>query len=469
MDAIKKISPVAIKQAILKATSSKHSDTLPPNDLDLGNCHKVGRRTRQVVSLKTTDTEQPKKTKKIPTKGKARGKKKPDDTPELHADSDEEVGDTWQCSGCKTEGDQQGIECERCSKWFCLKCQDASAELLGILNSWRCLHWYCDGCESLAKQAVADSMLGNSLSAKLEHVIEQKVTKVVQKAVEKVDKATKQMESFMETTSELSKKSYATVAAIKAQSNQTPVNQAGNPPSQGVVPPARVVEAVDELVDRERRKNNIIIRGIPELKDGTPEERSTHDHNKTNQMMQELKIGQVTITKSVRIGKRVTGKDRMLLLTIDDFATKKRILGEAKNLRKSNQWEGVFISPDLTPSEREEGKKLRDELRTRRARGERVIIRRGRIVPTETDITDRRPAQPSPNPTVTPPAQQTNTHSPRPGPSSEADATTSTEQRDHADNQKREASRVIAREPAGVVHSTHVESSSSDESDEEEH
>ena len=144
-------------------------------------------------------------------------------------------------------------------------------------------------------------------------------------------------------------------------------------------------------------------------------------------------------------------------------------MGEAKNLRKSEQWKGVYISPDLTPSEREEGKKLRDELKARRARGEQVIIRRGRIVPTETDAVDHRPAQPNPKPTVIAPAQQTNTHSPRPGPSSATDIPTSVEQGDQTNNQVTHVSRTRTQQPTADIQSTHEVSSSSGESDEEEH
>ena len=37
------------------------------------------------------------------------------------------------------------------------------------------------------------------------------------------------------------------------------------------------------------------------------------------------------------------------------------------------------FTPDLTPKERDAGKKLRDELRARRQKGEEVMIRGGKI------------------------------------------------------------------------------------------
>ena len=53
----------------------------------------------------------------------------------------------------------------------------------------------------------------------------------------------------------------------------------------------------------------------------------------------------------------------------------------AKNLRNSNTYKKVFISPDLLPKEREVNKLLHQELKRRKEAGEvNLIIRRGKII-----------------------------------------------------------------------------------------
>ena len=53
----------------------------------------------------------------------------------------------------------------------------------------------------------------------------------------------------------------------------------------------------------------------------------------------------------------------------------------APQLRGSDKWGNIYITPDLTPAERETARKLREELTVRRAAGEtNLIIRKGKIV-----------------------------------------------------------------------------------------
>ena len=84
-----------------------------------------------------------------------------------------------------------------------------------------------------------------------------------------------------------------------------------------------------------------------------------------------------------RLGRPSNDKSRPLLIKIDDEgnSTRQLIIRRAKELRQSNAWNNIFIVPDQTPNERELGKKLREELKTRRSAGEiNLTIRRSRIV-----------------------------------------------------------------------------------------
>ena len=90
--------------------------------------------------------------------------------------------------------------------------------------------------------------------------------------------------------------------------------------------------------------------------------------------------------KPVRLGKKtdlLAGKPRLIKVTINSVSTGKMLLSKAKHLRSSDDeaLSFIYITPDMTPKERENSMKLREELKKRRLEGEHVIIRGGKIIP----------------------------------------------------------------------------------------
>ena len=64
----------------------------------------------------------------------------------------------------------------------------------------------------------------------------------------------------------------------------------------------------------------------------------------------------------------------------------------ARELRNSQEYHNIYISPDRTPEEQRRDKEIRDEVKRRRANGESVEIRRGRIVPRMEATREEQPA-----------------------------------------------------------------------------
>ena len=96
----------------------------------------------------------------------------------------------------------------------------------------------------------------------------------------------------------------------------------------------------------------------------------------------------------MRLGKKTedsSTKPRLLRVTLENVEVKKQILMKAKHLRDSvdGNLSKVFISPDLTPKEREANRKLREELKARRDQGENVVIRNGKIVDSKSSFRPR--------------------------------------------------------------------------------
>ena len=169
----------------------------------------------------------------------------------------------------------------------------------------------------------------------------------------------------------------------------------------------KVVEKVrtqlDEREDIERRKLNVIVHNIPEPKKGvknTPwydKEKKEEDLQYFSKMVTEAMDMNENIRESVsdiiRLG-QIKGPNarRPVKVRFKTINVKREILGKAKLLNRSNVYNHIFINPDLTPDQRKQDAELRRELKSRRDNGEsNLVIKRGRIVNTETDLGPKVP------------------------------------------------------------------------------
>ena len=93
-----------------------------------------------------------------------------------------------------------------------------------------------------------------------------------------------------------------------------------------------------------------------------------------------LEIEDLSIKTIVRLGKKEEGRTRLLKVALESVKRKREILTKAKKLREAERWKKVFVTPDLTPKERQQNKVLREELKRRTEEGEEcLVIRRGKI------------------------------------------------------------------------------------------
>ena len=122
-----------------------------------------------------------------------------------------------------------------------------------------------------------------------------------------------------------------------------------------------------------------MIQGGPESDSGSLEDRARHDAARVDELLREIGASETNISNVRRVGRKRKDGSRLLLLRVADPDGRRRILSKSKSLRNSSSMSRVFVKPDLTPMQQAQEKKLRDELRDRRANGEDVVIFRGRI------------------------------------------------------------------------------------------
>lgn len=142
-------------------------------------------------------------------------------------------------------------------------------------------------------------------------------------------------------------------------------------------------KVLDDHLDKEKRKANVVVHNLPEQVEGTVTEKCEKDSTSFVTMIKsEMKIN-ATVSKSFRAGKKLNDKPRLLIITLDNPAVKQDILRYAPQLRHSDQYSNIYITPDLTQKEREANRKLREELASRRRSGEvNLMIKGGKIIST---------------------------------------------------------------------------------------
>jgi len=95
---------------------------------------------------------------------------------------------------------------------------------------------------------------------------------------------------------------------------------------------------VDELRDRERRKNNIIVFNVGECTKDDSEERKQNDEAEVHNILFELNVAS-NLSNPVRLGPKRDDSQypRPLRIAVENETTKWNILREAENLSKSGR------------------------------------------------------------------------------------------------------------------------------------
>ena len=138
-------------------------------------------------------------------------------------------------------------------------------------------------------------------------------------------------------------------------------------------------EILQEVEERQQRRNNVMIFGLPEKSHGSLIERKNHDNGAIHDLFDTMGIADASVEETRRIGRITDNKIRALKVTLKDQNTKQKILRSAKELRKSSRFRHVFLANDATKWQQKELSNLRSELKNRRDQGEEVVIYNGQV------------------------------------------------------------------------------------------
>ena len=100
----------------------------------------------------------------------------------------------------------------------------------------------------------------------------------------------------------------------------TTVSATAQPTIQGAGSSNNALDIVDEMVDRERRKNNIVVYNLQESTDQNTDIQSFKTLSNTV-----FKLD-LDVVNTIRLGPKAPNKDRLLLLTVEDIEDKAHML-----------------------------------------------------------------------------------------------------------------------------------------------
>eukprot|EP00794_Sanderia_malayensis_P001261 gene1261-1390_t len=117
---------------------------------------------------------------------------------------------------------------------------------------------------------------------------------------------------------------------------------------------------VNEVIEREEKANNIVIRNLEEIEEreevgddddeeNDEDEKIKNDEDLVNHMLKNvLQVKNVVVSNVRRVGRRQDNSSRLTVVKLQTWEMKDKVLRASKVLRDNADWKKVYISPDLT-------------------------------------------------------------------------------------------------------------------------
>lgn len=256
------------------------------------------------------------------------------------------------CGTCQTHIEEAtpAIECEICTQWFHISCQNINKTKFDFLKKANNhnIHWYCNTCNTTTANIIKS--LAN-MKKQHEQLVEE-----VKEIKEKL-----KTENLNETIDNRIKETWASVAATnkteEKSQTQMPIN-----------------EIVKEIEDKTSRRANMIIHNLPEAESNLKEDRINHDKHFLQQIIEtcEAQIKLDDMTNIIRLGKKRTdNKPRTLKVTLTNENTKRKLFGKLHKLKSGQSpLTEIRVQHDMTPSEREQETKLFKQAKDQQTKAE---------------------------------------------------------------------------------------------------
>ena len=328
--------------------------------------------------------------------------------PKLKSSSNEEENkeSDWKCHMCDSESTKESdciCQCDFCEKYFCAECLDMDRSDYEHLSKSPG-KWFCPPCNVKMNKLIRDT---KTVEEKCEEFLSKFAKKLekLEEDVEQIKQATKKQEKIMKQV-EKDVRSKCDKAAVNqmieekitqaesangdlgsgANAMQTQINnkcteaevkkiikeaQKATDKESGDGNVSEQVDiAVKELSDRKSRENNIIIFNVPEPKTVMKADRLAKDSANFKILLDHVGMTNSIDTyideETIRFGEKSTTKSRPLQIKFKENKDKQEFmqsLSKLRTLADTSDLKKITIINDMTRLERDNEKKLVDEMK----------------------------------------------------------------------------------------------------------
>jgi hypothetical protein len=151
--------------------------------------------------------------------------------------------------------------------------------------------------------------------------------------------------------------------------------------AQTIAQDNQLKSTIEEFKEKEEKKSNVIIFNVLESNAANVTDRKNADIIVYKDICKSIDIEEHNILNIFRIGSKIEGKIRPLVVKSNEYIRTQIIKNAHKmrDVRADVCFKRAVLKPDLTKTEQIEEKALIVDLKRRRGLGEKVFIRRGKI------------------------------------------------------------------------------------------
>ena len=286
------------------------------------------------------------------------------------------TNDTCKVCNVKTNRNNKGTTCEFCGIHVHVACINGiENDFKQALLKFDQVKWTCTSCKQKFKSLLSenDRLKAENSTLKLEN----------ESLRRRFDNLETQFSNFK--------------TEFKSEILQELRNNPSTPPTadQSQSINDQVLACLREERDRDRKRLNLCLRNFPETDStvSTGNERARVIELFTSRLGvngSDLNSGIMNVK---RVGTRNDDRPRIIIIECSNIDLRRKLLQNSfklKDVPPTND-KKVFLTPDMTKKQLEEDRILRDELWSRRNRGENVFIRRGVVVLRQGPANDRPP------------------------------------------------------------------------------
>lgn len=145
--------------------------------------------------------------------------------------------------------------------------------------------------------------------------------------------------------------------------------------SQGIQKEMDMNTVFEELNDKKKRENNIVVYNVPECDSSMFQERIKHDRQIMKQILNACGIHEEKMARVVRLGKKKEGRGRPVLTVLTDPEVRNDLFRNVKELAKDDNLKNFRVAYDLTRRERQLDQDLLEKAKnlTETGKGKHVV------------------------------------------------------------------------------------------------